>query len=171
MITTTFVQKLEQLDLQLVADKLMSSEYGCGWTTEQAKLAIDRYKKFLMLQYLYPNLELVPTKEIDTVWHEHILVNTHQYLQDCHYLFGYFLHHRWTNRKRDILESHQSKTAFAITQELFIKIFAEDILGKTAFEAAPCVDLPIFPNPSLEMGACLSLPKKSFACDYLPLAS
>lgn len=171
MKIATFAQKLEQLDLQLVTDKLMSSECECGWTAEQTEVAIERYKKFLMLQYLYPNIELVPTKEIDTVWHEHILVNTHQYFKDCHYLFGYFLHHRWTNRKRDILESHKSKTAFVITQELFIKTFAEDILGETAFEAAPCVDLPISPDPSLEIGACLSLPKNSFPCNYLPLAS
>ena len=154
-----FLQKLEKLDLQLVANKLISSEYGCGWTDEQTKLAIQRYKQFLMLQYLYPNLELVPTKEIDTVWHEHILVNTHKYIQDCHYLFGYFLHHRWSEGKRDILENQKAKTAFLITKALFMEVFAEDILGKTAFEAAPCVDLPIYPDPSLEMSACLSLPK------------
>ena len=165
----TFRQKLERLDLQLVANKLMSSEYGSGWTVEETKLALERYKKFLMLQYLYPNLELVPTKEIDAVWHEHILVDTHKYVQDCQYLFGYFLHHCWSDKKTDILENKKLGTAFLLTKELFMEIFGEDILGTTTFETAPCTDLPVSPDYSLEIGACTSLPKKSFSYNYFPL--
>lgn len=161
MKISTFAHKLERLDLQLVANKLMSPEYGCGWSLEQTEVAIDNYKKFLMLQYLYPSFDLVPSKEIDTVWHEHILVNTHKYLQDCHYLFGYLLHHCWTDSNKDILETKKAKTAFARTKVLFTEIFSEDILDETAFEAAPCVDLPISPELSHEMSACLSLPKYS----------
>ncbi len=161
----TFTDKLERLDLQLVADKLMSIEYGCGWNIEKTELAIERYKKFLILQYLYPSFDLVPSKEIDTVWHEHILVNTYKYIQDCHYLFGYLLHHRWTNHKKDTVEIQKAETAFVRTKTLFMEIFAEDILGETASEAAPCVDLPISPENSLEIGACLNLPKDSFSDD------
>ncbi len=165
MNISTFADKLEKLDLQLVADKLMSSEYGYGWNVEKIQLAIKRYKKFLTLQYLYPNFELVPSKEIDTVWHEHILVNTYQYIQDCHYLFGYLLHHRWTDSKKDIVESQKARRAFITTKQLFMEIFAEDIFGETNFEAAPCVDLPISSESSLQIGACLNLPKHSFSDD------
>lgn len=35
---------------------------------------------------------LVPTRDIDTVWHYHIL-DTHKYASDCKVVFGYFLHH------------------------------------------------------------------------------
>ena len=159
MNIATFADKLDRLNLQLVFDKLISSEHGCGWTIEQAEVAIKRYKKFLILEYLYPQIELAPSKEIDTVWHEHILVDTHKYIQDCNYLFGYLLHHRWTNIKNDILETEKGRAAFEVTKALFMEIFAEDILGETAFEAAPCVDLPLSPEPFLEMSACLSLPK------------
>ncbi len=161
----TFADKLEKIDLQLVADKLMSSEYGYGWNIEKTQLAIKRYKKFLTLQYLYPNFELVPSKEIDAVWHEHILVNTYQYIQDCHYLFGYLLHHRWTDSKKDIVESQKVRRAFITTKQLFMVIFAEDIFGETNFEAAPCVDLPISSEASLQIGACVNLPKYSFSDD------
>ena len=165
MNISTFVDKLERLDLQLVADKLMSSEYGYGWDIEKTQLAIERYKKFLILEYICPNFELVPTKEIDAVWHEHILVNTHQYIQDCYYLFGYLLHHRWTDSKKDIVENQKTKSAFITTKQLFMEIFAEDIFGETNFEAAPCVDLPISSEPSLHIAACLNLPKYSLSDD------
>ena len=79
MKISTFIDKLEKLNLQPVADKLMSPEYGYGWNIKQTQLAIDRYKKFLIIQYVYPYIELVPSKEIDKVWHEHILVNTQIY--------------------------------------------------------------------------------------------
>ena len=161
MKIATFVHKLERLDLQLVANKLMSPEYGCGWSLEKTEIAIENYKKFLMLQHLYPSFDLVPSKEIDIVWHEHILVNTYKYIQDCHYLFGYLLHHRWTDSKKDVLEAKKAKTDFARTKVLFMEIFPQGILGETAFEAAPCVDLPISAESSHDMSACLSLPKYS----------
>ena len=46
-----------------------------------------------------------------------------------------------------------------------MEIFAEDIFGETASEVAPCVDLPISSEASLQIGACLNLPKYSFSDD------
>lgn len=86
--TQTFLQKLKELNLEPIAHQLMQS----GWTYQQTMCAINRYKIFLFLIYLYPHTPLVPTQEIDQVWHCHIL-HTRKYREDCQMLFGYFIDH------------------------------------------------------------------------------
>ncbi|BAZ09315.1 peptidase [Calothrix sp. NIES-4071] len=74
------------------SNMLIHPEHGLGWNHKQVSQGIERYKMFLYLIYLYPNRTIIPTREIDTVWHYHIL-DTHKYAYDCEFLFGYFLHH------------------------------------------------------------------------------
>jgi Glycine-rich domain-containing protein-like len=109
---------------------------GCGWTFQQIEVAIARYKMFLHLQFLYPNSQLVPTKEIDEVWNAHILTDTRRYIDDCENLYGYILHHRSSKMECKIK-----------TEKFFEAVFLEDI------QAAPCVTLPV--------SACLTLPGHS----------
>lgn len=40
----------------------------------------------------------VPNKQIDEMWHEHIL-DTRKYSDDCQTVFGYYLHHTPANPK------------------------------------------------------------------------
>lgn len=87
-----FTCRIEALDLEPIATRLMHHEHGLGWSREHVTLAIARYKMFLHLMYLYPNRVIIPTREIDLVWHFHIL-DTRKYASDCDYIFGYFLHH------------------------------------------------------------------------------
>jgi Glycine-rich domain-containing protein-like len=134
MSNNTFLYKLNNLDLQTVARKLMSKSDGRGWTFQQTEVAIARYKMFLHLQFLFPNTQLVPTKEIDEVWHAHILTDTRRYIDDCENLYGYILHHR------------SSEMECKIKTEKFFE--AVIILGD--IQAAPCVTLPV--------SACVTLP-------------
>jgi hypothetical protein len=57
---------------------------------------------FLYLMYLYPEQPIIPTREIDIVWHFHIL-DTRKYAFDCKILFGYFLHHRPSSESKTVL--------------------------------------------------------------------
>lgn len=111
------LEKLKSLNLWSIAAYLTDSKKGCGWTLEQALRAIKRYKTFLFISYLYPQLLLVPTPEIDRVWHVHIL-HTRQYYNDCHRVFGRFIHHEPDSELEG--KSHQSNfaQAFAQTQAL-----------------------------------------------------
>ena len=86
--TQTFLQKLKELDFEPIAHQLMQS----GWTHQQTMRAMNRYKVFLLLIFLYPHTPLAPTQEIDQVWHCHIL-HTRKYREDCQMLFGYFIDH------------------------------------------------------------------------------
>lgn len=160
MEIVTFFNKLNNLDWKSVAYKLMLSEHGHGWTTRKTEVAIARYKMFLYLQFIFPNIELVPTQEIDEVWHTHILLNTYQYIQDCQDLYGYILHHRSNGGVIDRAMNQHQDTAFAMTLTLFREIFGVGVLGDAEYEAAPCMILPVCVNPSLERSACLTLPKE-----------
>ena len=111
------LEKLKSLNLWPIATYLMDSKQGCGWALEQAFRAIGRYKTFLFVSYLYPEVLLVPTPEIDRVWHVHIL-HTRQYRKDCEMLFGRFIDHEPGSELWG--ESHQQNfdEAFAQTQVL-----------------------------------------------------
>lgn len=61
---------------------------------EELELAIQYYKNFLYLNKKYLNIVpiIVPSLEVDEIWHHHIL-DTRQYYFDCMNIFGYYFHH------------------------------------------------------------------------------
>jgi hypothetical protein len=77
---------------------------------------------FLGLVYLYPNVPIVPNREIDQVWHQHIL-DTSKYDEDCQMLFGRVLHHFPYFGIRNAGDRQDLNAAFGETQELFQKHF------------------------------------------------
>jgi hypothetical protein len=123
----TFQTKLEALDLEPIAQRLINTEYGLGWNRKQVSRAIERYKMFLHLISLYPNRAIIPTREIDIVWHYHIL-DTHKYAYDCEFLFGCFLHHSPNfDYESDTVKLAWSK-AFTETIALFAEHFGISLI-------------------------------------------
>ena len=86
------LERIQALDLEPILVKLMDPDEGEGWSLDRARTVEKWYKRFLYLNALYPDRSIVPTKEIDTFWHYHIL-DTEKYAEDCQGAFGYFLHH------------------------------------------------------------------------------
>jgi hypothetical protein len=134
-----FLQKLKQLETQSLARQL-TRVYG--WTAKQALVAILRYLMFLCLTHLYPHHLLVPTPEVDAVWHCHIL-QTRKYREDCQFLFGCYLDHEPEDESED--PSPQAKSdsdaAFAHTQALFKQHFGVGSFGDTLLNSADGVEL------------------------------
>ncbi len=127
-----FYHKLSSLTLERVANQLLNNPEQKR-TRQEIEVAIARYKMFLYIQYLYPHLQLVPTQEIDEVWHVHILLNTFKYIQDCQGLFGRIIHHASITE----LPQQESKTlTLARTQALFELHFGKDSLTKKSQSAA-----------------------------------
>lgn len=151
-----FTDKLKQLDLGPIAYKLMHPSEGEGWTYQETNRAIARYLRFLYLIYLYPNRQLVPTQDIDRVWHHHIL-DTMQYAQDCQMLFGRFIHHFPYLGQRGESDRQALQIAFKQTQALFQEHFGVDAavteefvkvadcqpLGYATQLTRPCVDIEV----------------------------
>jgi len=62
------------------------------WALSDAEHCCRLYKNFMLLQKIHMTEHLVPTREIDEFWHNHIL-HTKQYMTDCMRIFGRYLHH------------------------------------------------------------------------------
>lgn len=84
---------LDHLDLGYIIDAMCSPLYPLPrWIKSEAECCEQMYKNFLWLQKKYSRHLLVPTRQIDEFWHNHILY-TKKYSEDCLAIFGYYLHH------------------------------------------------------------------------------
>ena len=91
-MTTNICSSVAEIDLDPIHELLVNGSNGPRWTPVKASYAIALYRTFLHLCVKYPGERLVPTPDIDTVWHSHIL-DTRKYQKDCQKLFGKYLHH------------------------------------------------------------------------------
>ena len=84
---------IENLDLNYIVKIMCATDYPLPrWTLSDAEYCLRFYKNFLILLKEHPREGLVPTREIDEFWHNHIL-HTKNYHYDCRHIFGYYLHH------------------------------------------------------------------------------
>ena len=95
-------------------------------TADYLDRAVDRYCEFLALAAENPNQMLVPTLDIDLIWHVHML-SANDYEEDCHALLGRLLNHDAELSEAEIAG------AFAKTQELYAATHGADyVLNKRA---------------------------------------
>lgn len=119
------LQLIGTIDLSMVKKKLMDPEEGQGWDAEFVDAVETRYKRYLCMLYLDPDGSVVPTKDIDLFWHQHIL-DTRAYAEDCRRVFGYFVHHfpyfgmRGDDDAADLLSS------FEATKVTYRRLFGAD---------------------------------------------
>ncbi len=128
-------KKIHTYDLNSTFERLVLTE---GWKPREATAAIAQYRNYLYLCKLYPTKKLPPSKDIDEVWHAHIL-QTKQYRKFCKLIFpeledSYLDHdpHLATAESLSTL-----KAAFEETQFLYKKEFGNYIYkvhGKGFFE-------------------------------------
>jgi hypothetical protein len=63
-----------------------------GWSEDYTTLCVNEYAKFLHLHVTYPEGKIVPGRQLDNVWHVHIL-HTKEYADFCEKFLHGFLHH------------------------------------------------------------------------------
>jgi len=117
---------IDRIDLSMVKMKLClpADKEGKGWTKEEANAAEVQYKRFLKLCILYPNEDIVPTHQIDEIWHQHIL-DTRAYSADCYAFLGGMLHHFPYFGLRDEQDAADLASSFRRTCELYEQHFYE----------------------------------------------
>ncbi len=139
-------QLINHLDLGPIKVKIMDKEEGLDWTRKQADEVEKFYKRFLFLNFKYPEKSIVPNKQVDAFWHFHIL-DTMKYAEDCSTIFGYFLHHFPYFGMRGEKDAHNLQNAFSGTCTLFEQEFGEP-LGSLAqfFKKASVASVCASPN-------------------------
>ena len=118
----TITAKVYSVDLTPILYKLVNPEEGDGWTVEFAQEQVDLYRKFLILNAIYPNIQIVPTKDVDKVWHTHIL-DTVKYFADTFYIFGTYFHHFPYFGLRGEQDALDLQVAFEMSKLLFAEHF------------------------------------------------
>lgn len=112
------------LDLSNVRMKLEDNEEGPGLGGDYLDLMEGEYRKFLALQLLYPDADIVPCKIVDEMWHRHIL-DTAAYREDCEAIFGRFLDHFPYFGMRGEEDAQALNDAYADTLERYRDAFGE----------------------------------------------
>jgi hypothetical protein len=112
--TRTLPESIANLDLGYLGRKLLDDDAFEAkrrngerlWDEERVERALNEYKQFLALMHWNPETVLVPSEDIDEVWHTHVL-NTARYQADCETIFGRFQHHFPTfGESEEVQEEH-----------------------------------------------------------------
>lgn len=125
---------IDNLDLDPIKVKLMDTHDGESWSFEKVEAICIKYRRFLTLNLENPKAAIVPTQDIDTFWHYHIL-DTIKYAEDCTQCFGYFLHHFPYFGLRGAEDAKNLADAFEATKALYEARFGERLASEEA-EAA-----------------------------------
>lgn len=129
--TRTLPESIANLDLgylgrKLLDDDAFEAERRNGdrlWDEERVERALLEYKQFMALMFWHPDAVLVPSEDIDEVWHTHVL-NTARYEADCMTVFGCFQHHAPTfGESEEVHEEHMKGRED--TLRLFEEAFGE----------------------------------------------
>lgn len=124
-----FEFKTASLDFTWIIKKLTQKDPNVAklWTEEGVKDAIMQYKNFMFLLHKYhgkTDIKLVPSIEVDEIWHHHIL-DTRSYQRDCEKVYGYFMHHFPYFGMRGDDDFKDLNECFAKTQEIYFEEFGE----------------------------------------------
>lgn len=93
------------------------------WDAAMLNESLRRYQMFLLLAAKYPGTGLAPTRDIDVMWHLHML-HPLAYYQDCQRLFGTILDHDG-GFGADPSELPELKETFRATARLWEATFGE----------------------------------------------
>jgi hypothetical protein len=129
---------IDALDLEPVVYRLMHPYPGqTAMSLAEADQIIAEYRGFLKLCAWYPGESIVPSKTIDSAWHEHIL-DTAKYTADCMTVFGHVANHFPYFGQRGAQDEARWHAAYERTRELFRLHFGIALSGSAA--AGECVD-------------------------------
>jgi hypothetical protein len=114
---------LPAFELDEIVDQLKHRPSYRGWSDAKFEAAVMEYRKFLALCRMHPSTPIMPGRDVDTIWHQHIL-NSEKYAWDCQQYFGYFLHHR--PHSRVIAGTSNPNEAWLMTLRLYEEHFCAE---------------------------------------------
>ena len=129
---------VNSLDFKRLKNKYTESSEA-AMSAAEWDIAEMEYRRFLTLKLLYPSIALVPSKQVDTVWHAHIL-DTRAYREDCQQVFGRFIDHYPYFGIYGKDDYQEMKNTFSQTVVLYEKHFGAYPGGGSESDAMRCKD-------------------------------
>jgi len=80
------------ISVDLIEAARRSESFPVEWPADKVQRARDRYERFLLLVAKNPGVAVAPTRDIDEMWHLHML-SPRAYYDDCQRLLGRILDH------------------------------------------------------------------------------
>ncbi len=128
--------QLPQISIDLVSAATRSQDsFFSSHPREIACDAATRYSKFLSLCMKYPDAPLCPSKDIDEMWHVHMLNPTH-YHKDCIANFGEILDHYGGFGSDSVEQWQELLRLFQRTAELWEREFSEPYTNDDELQGA-----------------------------------
>jgi hypothetical protein len=128
-----------------------------GWPEGQLEASLQRYEKFLHLAGMYPEERLVPTVDIDMLWHLHML-HPKAYAEDCQRMFGRILDHDGdVGTDAEAVAGH--RRLLSTTEQLWRKAYGEEfadhgrsLVGRVQYCGGGQCSRTVQPRPSVDHG-------------------
>ncbi|MBL8849153.1 MAG: glycine-rich domain-containing protein-like [Planctomycetaceae bacterium] len=147
--------ELSDLGRKLLDDDALEAERRNGerlWDEDRVEQALHEYRQFLALMLWYPDAVLVPSEDIDEVWHAHVL-NTARYQDDCETIFGSFQHHAPTFGDSEEVQAEQLLGCDE-TLNLFEEAFGEIPQSYTCHDDRKCGRVSVDPKCGRTTAKC-----------------
>lgn len=132
----SFAPSVSSVSIDLIRAWERSENKAEGWTPADAIRAQHRYERFLRLVGMHPHVPHAPTRDIDEMWHIHML-SPKAYHSDCMRLFGEILDHDGGFGKGEG-EAAQLQAVFQQTARLWEAIYGEPYVTAAAHESTNC---------------------------------
>jgi len=113
-----------------------SEHKPADWTLADASRALRRYERFLHLVAAHPGMPQAPTRDIDEMWHLHML-SPAAYQRDCLRLFGCVLDHDGGFGKGEG-EAAQLQAVFDQTAHMWQQMYGEPYVSTPAEASTKC---------------------------------
>ncbi len=117
--------RIGRIDLEILKLKLCDSKEGPGWTIALFEDVEREYRRFLIMYLVYPDRSMAPSKEVDEMWHYHIL-DTRKYAADCAEHIGFFFHHFPYLGLRGEGDEQNLRDAGNATLDTYVELFGEE---------------------------------------------
>lgn len=108
------------LDIDHICDRVMNER---RWAPAKVQEVKNRYLRFLILSVTVEEV-IIPSKDIDAIWHEHIL-DTEVYERDCMGCFGFILHHHPGYGTKDQAEAQKLREQYERTCAIYAEHYGE----------------------------------------------
>jgi hypothetical protein len=131
------LERLNVVDLRLVRKKLQDPIEGKGWSPAKTGRVELLYRRFLALTFAYRELTIVPSRDIDDFWHQHIL-DTRAYADDTSRVFGEFLHHFPYLGMNGPDDKRRLNRAYDQTKQLYRRYWPQDALVSHSADCSNC---------------------------------
>lgn len=129
---------IPSISVDIVAAARRSEGALASADEQEIQTAAIRYRKFLGLAAKYPDVELSPARDIDEVWHLHML-HPRAYFEDCKRIFGFILDHDGGFGKDSEQQYQELLGVFERTATLWNSEYAESYISDGNDEVVKCI--------------------------------